>query len=97
MHLTYTTPERRLGLPRGTVTGTNPPAGTSWPQTKTVTILVSAGPSIPGFTGQNVQAAMQWASQHGVTLNQQPDNNSQQPSGTVTSQQPAAGYCAPAG
>ncbi len=46
---------------------------------------------IPEFIGQNVQAAKQWASQHGATLNQQPDNNSQQPPGTVTSQQPAAG------
>ena len=91
VHLTYTTQNVGSDFPAGTVTGTNPPAGTSWPQTKTVTILVSAGPSIPGFTGQNVQAAMQWASQHGVTLSQQPDNNSQQPSGTVTSQQPAAG------
>ena len=91
VHLTYTTQNVGSDFPAGTVTGTNPPAGTSWPQTKTVTILVSAGPSIPGFTGQNVQAAMQWASQHGATLSQQPDNNSQQPSGTVTSQQPAAG------
>ncbi len=91
VHLTYTTQNVGSDFPAGTVTGTNPPAGTSWPQTKTVTILVSAGPLIPAFTGQNVQAAMQWASQHGATLSQQPDNNSQQPSGTVTSQQPAAG------
>ena len=90
VHLTYTTQQVGSDSPVGTVTGTNPPAGTSWPQTKTVTILVSAGPLIPEFIGQNVQAAMQWASQHGATLSQQPDNNSQQPSGTVTSQQPAA-------
>ncbi len=90
VHLTYTTQNVGSDSPVGTVTGTNPPAGTSWPQTKTVTILVSAGPLIPEFIGQNVQAAMQWASQHGATLSQQPDNNSQQPPGTVTSQQPAA-------
>ena len=91
VHLTYTTQKVGSDSPVGTVTGTNPPAGTSWPQTKAVTILVSAGPLIPEFIGQNVQAATQWASQHGATLNQQPDKNSQQPSGTVTSQQPAAG------
>ncbi len=91
VHLTYATQKVGSDSPVGTVTGTNPPAGTSWPQTKTVTILVSSGPLIPEFIGQNVQAAMQWASQHGATLNQQPDHNSQQPPGTVTSQQPAAG------
>jgi beta-lactam-binding protein with PASTA domain/tRNA A-37 threonylcarbamoyl transferase component Bud32 len=90
VHLTYTTQKVGSDSPVGTVTGTNPPAGTSWPQTKPVTILISAGLSIPDFSGQNVQAAVQWANQHGVTLNQQPDNNSQQPAGTVTGQQPAA-------
>jgi eukaryotic-like serine/threonine-protein kinase len=90
VHLTYTTQKVGSDSPVGTVTGTNPPAGTSWPQTKAVTILVSAGPLIPEFIGQNVQAAAQWAGQHGATLKQQPDNNSQQPPGTVTSQQPAA-------
>ena len=37
------------------------------------------------------QTAEQWASQHGVTLQPQPDNNSQQPPGTITGQEPAAG------
>ena len=97
VHLTYTAQQVGSDSPVGTVTGTNPPAGTSWPQTKTVTILVSAGPLVPEFVGQNVQAAAQWASQHGATLKQQPDNNSQQPSGTVTSQQPAAGTILPPG
>ena len=34
--------------------------------------------------------AQQWASQHNVTLQQTADNNSQDPQGTITGQQPAA-------
>ena len=78
-------------FPVGSVVGTKPGAGTTWPQTKPVTIEVSAGSPLPSFLGENIQTAQQWAGQHGVTLNQQPDNNSQQPSGTITGQQPAAG------
>ncbi len=77
--------------PVGTVVGTNPAAGTTWPQTKTVTILIAGGPPLPNFVGADQQTAQQWASQHGVTLQQQPDNNSQQPAGTITGQEPAGG------
>ncbi len=90
-HLASTTQKVGSSSPVGTVIGTNPAAGTSWPQIKPVAILVAAGPPMPSFVGQNVQAAQQWASQEGVTLQQQPDNNSEQPAGTVTGQQPAAG------
>jgi len=77
--------------PVGTVVGTNPPAGTTWPQTKPVTILVASGPPLPDFVGTNVQTAQQWASQHNVNLRQQPDSDSQQLQGTITGQHPAAG------
>jgi beta-lactam-binding protein with PASTA domain len=89
-HLTFSTQKAGSDLPVGTVIGTQPAAGTSWPQTKQVTILISAGPSLPNFFGENIQTAEQWASQHGVTLTQQQDNNSQQPQGTITGQEPAA-------
>ena len=91
VHLTGVTQQVGSSFPVGSVVGTNPAAGTAWPQTKPVTIEVSAGPSLPSFFGDNIQTAQQWAGQHGVTLNPQPDNNSQQPNGTVTGQQPAAG------
>jgi serine/threonine-protein kinase len=91
VHLASTIQKVGAAVPVGTVVGTNPPAGTTWPQTKTVTILVSAGPPLPNFVGQDVQTAQQWAQQNQVTLQQQPDNNSQQPQGTVTGQQPSAG------
>ena len=90
MHLTPTTQQVGSDAPVGTVVGTNPPAGTTWPQTKTVTILISGGLQLPNFGGENVQTAQQWANQHGVNLQQQPDNNSQQPQGTITGQEPAA-------
>jgi len=77
--------------PVGTVIGTNPPAGTTWPQTKTVTILVASGPPLPSFTGMSFDAAQQLAGQYNVTLQQQPDGNSQQPAGIITGQQPKAG------
>jgi eukaryotic-like serine/threonine-protein kinase len=90
VHLIPTTQQVGSDAPVGTVIGTNPRAGTTWPQTKTVTILVAAGPQLPEFAGMNYQAAQQWANQHGVSLQQQPDNNSQQPQGIITGQQPAA-------
>ena len=91
VHLAATPQKVGADVPVGTVVGTNPPAGTTWPQTKPVTVMVSAGPALPDFSGQNVEVAQQWANQHHANLQQQPDNNSQQPQGTVTGQQPAAG------
>jgi serine/threonine-protein kinase len=90
VHLVSTTQNVASTSPAGTVIGTNPGAGASWPQTKTVAIEVAASLPVPNFVGQNVQVAQQWASEHGLTLNQQADNTSQQPAGTVTNQQPPA-------
>jgi serine/threonine-protein kinase len=91
VHLVGTIQKMGSNVPVGTVIGTNPPAGTTWPQTKTVTILVSSGPPLPNFTGMSFAAAQQLAGQYNVNLQQEPDGNSQQPAGTVTGQEPAAG------
>jgi len=91
VHLVPTTEKVGANAPVGTVIGTKPPAGTTWPQTKTVTILVAGSPPLPNFVGMSYQTASQWAGQHDVTLQEQPDNNSQQPQGTITGQQPAPG------
>ena len=64
VHLTSTVQKVGSNAPVGTVVGTNPPAGTTWPQTKAVTILVAA-PALPDFVGTDYQTAQQWASQHG--------------------------------
>jgi eukaryotic-like serine/threonine-protein kinase len=91
VHLSYITDRVGSSEPVGSVLGTEPAAGTSWPQTKPVTILVAGGLSVPNFSGQNVQVAQQWAAAHGANLQQQPNQNSQQPQGTITGQEPAAG------
>ncbi len=97
VHLVSTIQKVGSNAPVGTVIGTNPPAGTTWPQTKTVTILLAAGPPLPNFVGMAIDTAQQWASQHNVNLQRQPDANSQQPVGIITSQQPAAGATFPPG
>ncbi len=90
-HLTFTVQKVGSDSPAGTVVGTKPAAGTTWPQTKPVTIQVSGGPVIPDFSGQNVQVAQQWAAAHGAHLQTQQNQNSQQPNGTIIGQEPAAG------
>jgi eukaryotic-like serine/threonine-protein kinase len=91
VHLTPTVQKVGSSAPVGTVLGTRPIAGTSWPQTKPVTILVAGGPPVPNFVGQSLQIAQQWASAHGANVQQQPDQNSQDPPGTITGQEPAGG------
>jgi len=90
-HLVSTVQKVGANAPVGTVVGTSPPAGSTWPQTKTVTILVAAGPPLPDFTGQSIDAVRQLASQNNVKLREESDTNSQAPAGTVVSQEPAAG------
>jgi beta-lactam-binding protein with PASTA domain/tRNA A-37 threonylcarbamoyl transferase component Bud32 len=90
-HLTFTVRKVGSDSPAGTVVGTKPAAGATWPQTKPVAIQVSGGPAIPDFSGQNVQVAQQWAAAHGARLQTQQNQNSQQPNGTIVGQEPAAG------
>lgn len=75
----------------GTIAGTSPPTGTSWPQPKPVTIQVVAGQPLPDLTGQSIANVEQWAEQNGIHLTQQQDTNSDQPPGTITGQTPAPG------
>ena len=91
VHLTSTPQRVASNAAVGTVVGTNPPAGTTWPQTKPVTILVAAGPPLPEFIGMNIDTAKQLANQDQVSLQEQSDPNSQQPAGTIIGQEPPAG------
>jgi eukaryotic-like serine/threonine-protein kinase len=77
-------------IPVGVVISTNPVAGTSWPQSKPVSISVSAGPPLPNFAGQQFSAAQAMAQSGGYQLQQQSVPNSQPP-GTIVGQSPAAG------
>jgi eukaryotic-like serine/threonine-protein kinase len=91
VHLAYRIQRVGSSQPVGTVLGTDPAAGQTWPQTRPVAILLAASPPLPNFVGENIQQAQQWAQQHGVTLQMQQDQNSQAPQGTITGQTPAAG------
>jgi serine/threonine-protein kinase len=74
---------------QGAVVGTQPAAGTSWPQPKPVSIVLSAGPGLPDFTGQQKDAAELWLRLHQLSWTEQPDTGSNQPAGAVTKQSPA--------
>jgi len=69
----------------GIVISTGPGAGTSWPQPKPVTIVLSAGPPVPDFVGQQRAVAEQWAAANGVKLNEV-TTASDQPTDTVIKQ-----------
>jgi eukaryotic-like serine/threonine-protein kinase len=75
----------------GVVISTDPVAGTAWPKNKPVGITVSAGPPLPNFVGGTVTAAQATAAAGGYSIQPVTDAKSDQPSGTVTRQSPAAG------
>jgi serine/threonine-protein kinase len=77
-------------VPVGTVAGTNPPAGTSWPANKPVYVQVVTGRPVPNLIGQNVGAIQSWAGSNGVTLVQN-QVASDQAAGTIVAQSPQPG------
>jgi serine/threonine-protein kinase len=77
-------------VPQNEVISTDPPAGTSWPQTKPVKLMVSAGIGLPDFTGQPRQVAEQWLQQHQLQVQEQQQNSTSQPQDNVIKQSPAA-------
>ena len=70
----------------GVVISTDPTAGTSWPQPKPVSIVLSAGPPLPNFVGQDKSVAEQWTAANGVKLNEVPAAHSDQPVNMVVKQ-----------
>jgi serine/threonine-protein kinase len=83
-------------IPAGIVISTTPNVGTSWPQPKPVTIVLSAGPPLPNFVGQQKAVAEQWTSANGVKLNEV-TTASDQPTGTVIKQSVRPGSAFTAG
>jgi serine/threonine-protein kinase len=83
-------------IPAGIVISTSPNAGISWPQPKPVTIVLSAGPPVPNFVGQQKAVAEQWAAANGVRLNEG-TAASDQPAGTVIRQSARPGSAFTAG
>jgi serine/threonine-protein kinase len=79
------------GVAVGTVAGTNPPAGTSWPANKPVYVQVVAGRPVPNLIGQNAAAVQAtWATSNGLTLVQN-QVASDQAAGTIVAQSPQPG------
>ncbi len=74
----------------GAVAGTVPPAGTSWPQNRPVTIQVVAGLALPTLVGQDINAIEQWAGQNKIQLQQTPVK-SDKPQGIIVAQGTPAG------
>jgi beta-lactam-binding protein with PASTA domain len=89
--LTYGRPtaETSSTIPAGIVITTNPVAGTRWPANKPVQLVVSAGPPLPDFVGQQESAAEGAAQSGGYSINPVPDTSSNEPQGTITKQSPA--------
>jgi beta-lactam-binding protein with PASTA domain len=74
----------------GTVAGTNPAAGTSWPDNKPVTVEEVEGLALPNLVGQNIGTIQSWASQHGISIQVTQQTNNEA-AGTILSQSPAQG------
>ena len=72
----------------GTVAGTTPAGGTSWPDNKPVAVNVIEGLALPNLVNQNINSIEQWAGQNQITL-QQTTVQSNDPQGTIVSQTPA--------
>jgi beta-lactam-binding protein with PASTA domain len=74
----------------GAVAGTNPPAGTSVPDNKPVTVEEDEGLALPNLVGQNIGTIQSWAGQHGISI-QVTQQASNEAAGTIVSQSPAQG------
>ena len=75
----------------GLVIATSPVAYTKWPQNRPVQVVVSQGPPLPDFSGQQVSAAQAAAATGGYSINPVQAPASNQPAGTILSQSPKAG------
>ncbi len=82
--------EPSSSIPQGIVIATNPVAYQHWPKDKPVHLVVSAGPPLPNFVGQQVGVAQGAAQAGGYNINQVTVDKSSQPSGTIIKQSPAA-------
>ena len=78
-------------IPAGVVISTSPVAYQHWPANKPVQLVVSQGPPLPDFTGQQVSAAQATAGAGGYSINAVTLAKSDQPAGTIVRQSPRAG------
>lgn len=86
-----TAPATSTTIAAGTVISTSPVAGTRWPKDRPVAVTASAGPPLPNFAGEQLQAVQAAAQAGGYTINPVQDAQGTQPQGTVVRQSPAPG------
>jgi eukaryotic-like serine/threonine-protein kinase len=75
-------------VPAGSVIGTIPGAYKSIPQHDPVRLIVSEGPGLPSFIGQQVSGAQAAAAAGGYTINPVANKKGSEPANTITSQMP---------
>jgi serine/threonine-protein kinase len=80
----------------GSVAGTTPAAGTSWPANRVVYVDVVAGMALPDFVGQDINTIQGWAGSNNIQLNPVQVASSQQ-QGIIVRQSPAPGTPVTAG
>jgi eukaryotic-like serine/threonine-protein kinase len=89
--LTVAPTPKKVGVPSNpqlnAFAGTEPQAGTSWPENKPVYVDQVAGLGLPDLHGQNIQTIQGWAGQHNISLQVTQQDNSA-PAGTILSQAP---------
>jgi serine/threonine-protein kinase len=78
------------GVAVGTIAGTTPPAGTSWPATQTVYVNVVTGMSLPSLVGEDIGVIQGWAQTNQIQLNAV-QVSSTEPEGVIVRQSPAPG------
>jgi len=75
----------------GLVIASTPAAYARWPQNKPVQLVVSFGPPLPDFVGQQIAVALAAASVGGYNIQPNTLAASSQPAGTIVKQSPPAG------
>jgi serine/threonine-protein kinase len=78
----------------GTIAGTTPPAGTSWPANQIVYVNVVTGMLLPSLIGQDIGVIQGFAATNHINLSAQ-QVSSNQPAGIIVSQSPAPGTPVP--
>lgn len=83
--------ESNPNVPKGTVEGTDPPAGTQQPVTRPVTLVVSTGIAVPDVRNQNVNDANTNITAAGLTMVRVDKFSMKVPQDTVIAQHPRPG------
>jgi serine/threonine-protein kinase len=74
----------------GTVAGTTPAAGTSWPENKPVTLEVVAGLTLPTLVNENIESIQSYLGANHISVSAS-NVSSDKAAGVIVSQEPAAG------